>query len=125
MSPVVKTALTKMLKRLGLTIDPTMLKVKNVAAVMLTAELPAFGRPGQTIDVTVSSMGNAKSLSGGTLLAAPLKGPDGKTWAHRARRAVDRRLHRGRRERLVDEEEPHARRPDSRRRDARRRGTDA
>ena len=80
MSPVVKTSLTTMLKRLGLTVDPTSMKMKNVAAVMLTAELPAFGRPGQKIDVTISSMGNAKSLSGGTLLAAPLKGPDGKTW---------------------------------------------
>ncbi|MEO6777302.1 MAG: flagellar basal body P-ring protein FlgI, partial [Kofleriaceae bacterium] len=83
MSPVVKTSLVTMLKRLGITIDPSMLmmmKMKNVASVMLTAELPAFGRPGQKIDVTISSMGNAKSLSGGTLLAAPLKGPDGKTW---------------------------------------------
>jgi len=79
MSPVVKTSLTTMLKRLGLTVDPTSMKMKNVAAVMLTAELPAFGKPGQKIDVTISSMGNAKSLSGGTLLAAPLKGPDGKT----------------------------------------------
>jgi len=81
MSPIVKTAMTKMLKRLGLTIDPTMLKAKNVAAVMVTAELPAFGQPGQVVDVTVSSAGNATSLGGGTLLAAPLKGPDGRTWA--------------------------------------------
>ena len=76
-SPVVKTALTKMLKRLGNTVDPADMKMKNVAAVMLTAKLPAFGRPGQQIDVTISSMGNAKSLSGGTLLISPLKGPDG------------------------------------------------
>jgi flagellar P-ring protein FlgI len=81
MSPIVKTAMQKMLKRLGLTIDPTMLKAKNVAAVMVTAELPAFGQPGQNVDVTVSSAGNATSLGGGTLLAAPLKGPDGRTWA--------------------------------------------
>ncbi len=79
-SPVVKAALTKMLKRLGNTVNPTDMKMKNVAAVILTAELPAFGRAGQQIDVTISSMGNAKSLSGGTLLIAPLKGPDGKTW---------------------------------------------
>ncbi|MEO8552277.1 MAG: flagellar basal body P-ring protein FlgI [Kofleriaceae bacterium] len=79
-SPVVKTALTKMLKRLGNTVDPNDMKMKNVAAVLLTAELPAFGKPGQKIDVTISSMGNAKSLSGGTLIASPLKGPDGKTW---------------------------------------------
>jgi len=79
--PIVKSALTKLLKRLGLTIDPTDLKAKNVAAVVLTAELPAFAKPGMRFDVTVSSMGNARSLAGGTLLAAPLKGPDGKTWA--------------------------------------------
>src|SRR5262245_54237103 len=79
--PTVASSLTKMLKRLGLTIDPTQLKGKNVAAVMLTAELPAFAKPGMTFDVTISSMGNAKSLAGGTLLAAPLKGPDDRTWA--------------------------------------------
>jgi flagellar P-ring protein FlgI len=80
-SPMVKGALTKMLKRLGITIDPSDLKGKNVAAVMLTAELPAFAKPGMAFDVTISSLGNAKSLAGGTLLAAPLKGPDEKTWA--------------------------------------------
>lgn len=80
-SPMVKGALTKMLKRLGVTIDPSDLKGKNVAAVMLTAELPAFAKPGMTFDVTLSSLGNAKSLAGGTLLAAPLKGPDERTWA--------------------------------------------
>jgi flagellar P-ring protein FlgI len=80
-SPIVKGALTKMLKRLGITIDPNDLKGKNVAAVMLTAELPAFAKPGMTFDVTLSSLGNAKSLAGGTLLAAPLKGADDRTWA--------------------------------------------
>lgn len=80
-SPVVKSALTKSLKRLGITIDPTDLKAKNVAAVMLTAELPAFAKPGMTFDVTISSLGNASSLAGGTLLAAPLKGPDDRVWA--------------------------------------------
>ena len=57
------------------------MQLKNVAAVMVTAELPSFARPGQTIDVTVSSMGNAKSLRGGTLLMTPLKGADGKVYA--------------------------------------------
>ena len=79
-SPMVKGALTKMLKRLGVTIDPADLKGKNVAAVMITAELPAFAKPGMAFDITVSSLGNAKSLAGGTLLAAPLKGPDDRTW---------------------------------------------
>ena len=54
---------------------------KNVAAVMVTAQLPAFAQPGQTIDVTVSSLGNAKSLRGGTLLLTPLKGADGQIYA--------------------------------------------
>ncbi|HEY0252798.1 MAG TPA: flagellar basal body P-ring protein FlgI [Kofleriaceae bacterium] len=83
-SPVVKAALIKLLKRLGNSIDATAandMKMKNVAAVMITAELPAFGRAGQKVSVTVSSMGNAKALSGGTLISSPLKGPDGKTYA--------------------------------------------
>jgi flagellar P-ring protein precursor FlgI len=80
-SPTIKGALTKMLKRLGMTVNPAELKGKNVAAVMLTAELPAFAKPGMAFDVTLSALGNAKSLAGGTLLAAPLKGPDDKTWA--------------------------------------------
>jgi flagellar P-ring protein precursor FlgI len=80
-SPIVKAGLTKMMKRLGITIDPTDLKSKNVAAIAITAELPAFAKPGMTIDVTVSSFGNATSLAGGTLLAAPIKGPDGRVWA--------------------------------------------
>src|ERR1700743_1850467 len=71
MSPIVKTAMQKMLKRLGLTIDPTMLKAKTAAPVMVPAELPAFGQPAQLVDVPVSSAGNATSLGGGTLLAAP------------------------------------------------------
>ncbi len=80
-SPLVRGSLTKMLKRLGVSIDPNDLKGKNIAAVMLTAELPAFAKPGMTFDVTISSLGNAKSLAGGTLVATPLKGPDDRTWA--------------------------------------------
>lgn len=57
------------------------LQLKNVAAVLVTAELPAFVMPGQTIDVTVSSLGNAKSLRGGTLVLTPLKGSDGQIYA--------------------------------------------
>lgn len=55
--------------------------LKNAAAVMITAELPAFAKPGQRIDVTISALGRAKSLRGGTLLMAPLKGVDGQTYA--------------------------------------------
>ena len=57
------------------------MQLKNVAAVMVTAQLPAFAQPGQTIDVNVSSLGNAKSLRGGTLIATPLKGADGQIYA--------------------------------------------
>ena len=57
------------------------MQLKNVAAVMVTATLPPFARPGEAIDVTVSSLGNAKSLRGGTLLLTPLKGADGQVYA--------------------------------------------
>lgn len=71
-----------MLSQLGVNIPAgTNLQLKNIAAVMLTVTLPAFAKPGQTVDVTVSSLGNAKSLRGGTLLMAPLKGADGQVYA--------------------------------------------
>ncbi|MFA6013991.1 MAG: flagellar basal body P-ring protein FlgI [Gallionellaceae bacterium] len=71
-----------MLAQMGISIPPgTNLGLKNVAAVMVTASLPAFARPGQTIDITVSSVGSAKSLRGGTLLMTPLKGADGQIYA--------------------------------------------
>jgi len=71
-----------MLTQLGITLPPgASLQLKNVAAVMVTAVLPAFAQPGQQVDVTVSSLGNAKSLRGGTLLMTPLKGVDGQVYA--------------------------------------------
>lgn len=70
-----------MLGRLGIRIDPRDVRVRNVAAVMVTATLPAFSRSGSRLDVSVSSIGNARSLVGGTLLLTPLRGPDGKTYA--------------------------------------------
>ncbi len=84
----------------GVNLPPgTSLQLKNVAAVMVTASLPAFAQPGQPLDVTVSSMGNAKSLRGGTLLMTPLKGADGQVYAHGAgQRAGRRRRRRGRRQ---------------------------
>src|SRR5690606_4168744 len=63
------------------TLFPYTTLFRSVAAVMVTARLPAFARPGQTVDVVVSSMGNAKSLRGGTLLMTPLKGADGQVYA--------------------------------------------
>lgn len=80
-SPVVRRSLSNMLRRLGTRIDPEEIKARNVAAVILTTELPPFARPGMELDVTVSSLGEAKSLQGGTLVATPLKGVDKKTYA--------------------------------------------
>lgn len=77
-----KQSFKSMLDKLGVTIPASINpRIKNVAAVSLHAELPAFGKMGQKIDVTISSLGNAKSLRGGTLLLAPLKGMDGKIYA--------------------------------------------
>ncbi len=74
-------SISNMLEKMGLRVDPMAVRVKNVAAVMVTAELPAFARPGSKIDVTLSSLGDAKSLQGGTLVFTPLKGADGNTYA--------------------------------------------
>ncbi|EJL81312.1 flagellar basal-body P-ring protein [Polaromonas sp. CF318] len=81
-TPFTTQSLNNMLGQLGVTVPPgTNMQLKNVAAVMVTAVLPPFARPGQAIDVTVSSLGNAKSLRGGTLLMTPLKGADGQVYA--------------------------------------------
>jgi flagellar P-ring protein precursor FlgI len=74
-------SISNMLEKMGIRVNPVDIKVKNVAAVMVTATLPAFSRPGSKIDVAVSSMGDAKSLQGGTLLLTTLKGADGNTYA--------------------------------------------
>jgi len=82
--PYATQGLANYLKQLGLTLAPAQLaqlQMKNVAAVMVTAQLPAFARPGQLLDINVSSLGNAKSLKGGTLIATPLKGADGEVYA--------------------------------------------
>ena len=74
-------SVANILQRNGLTVDPTQIKAKNSAAVMITADIPPFLKPGARIDVTVSSMGDAKSLQGGVLLQAPLMGADGRVYA--------------------------------------------
>ncbi len=80
--PFTVQSLTSMLAQLGVVIPPNVKpQLKNAAAVIVSAELPAFAKPGQTIDVTVSSLGNSKSLRGGTLLMSPLKGADGQVYA--------------------------------------------
>ena len=118
--PFTRQSLQAMLERLGVNIRGQQIRTGNVAAVMVTANLPAFGTQGTRIDVTVSALGDAKSLQGGTLLVTPLLGADGNVYAvaqgslaiagfqaegeaakHRARRAhgrahLQRRHHRAR-----------------------------
>jgi len=81
-APFTTQSLATMLQQLGITLPPGVNpQLKNTAAVMVTAQLPAFAQPGQPIDVTVSSVGNAKSLRGGMLLLTPLRGADGNIYA--------------------------------------------
>ena len=81
-APFTAQSLNALLQQMGVTVPPgVQMQPKNVAAVMVTASLPAFAQPGQVIDVNVSSLGNAKSLRGGTLIATPLKGADGALYA--------------------------------------------
>ena len=81
-APFTSQSLTNMLSQLGVTVPAgTNLQLRNVAAVMVTADLPPFARPGQRLDIVVSSIANARSLRGGTLLMTPLRGADGETYA--------------------------------------------
>jgi len=81
-TPFTTQSITNMLMQMGVNLPPgTNMQLKNVAAVMVTADLPPFAQAGQGIDITVSSMGNAKSLRGGTLVMTPLKGADGQVYA--------------------------------------------
>ena len=81
--PYTTQSLNNYLQQMGITLPTgtTAPQLKNVAAVLITAQLPAFAQPGQFIDVNVSSIGNAKSLKGGTLITTPLKGVDGQIYA--------------------------------------------
>ena len=78
---LIQQSMKSMVSQLGLSTDSGSLNGKNAASVMITAELPPFIKPGQNIDITVSTLGAAKSLRGGTLLMTPLKGADGETYA--------------------------------------------
>jgi flagellar P-ring protein FlgI len=81
-APFTTQSLQAMLQQMGVTVPAgAAMQLRNVASVMVTAQLPAFAQPGQTVDVTVASMGNAKSLRGGILIATPLKGADGRIYA--------------------------------------------
>ncbi|MBL8332637.1 MAG: flagellar basal body P-ring protein FlgI [Rubrivivax sp.] len=81
-APFTAQSLQAMLTQMGITLPPgVQVQSKNVAAVMVTAQLPPFAQPGQPLDVAVASIGNAKSLRGGTLIATPLRGADGQIYA--------------------------------------------
>ena len=81
-TPFTTQSVQAMLQQMGINMPAgAAMQLKNVAAVLVTASLPAFAQPGQGIDINVSSMGNAKSLRGGTLIATPLKGADGQIYA--------------------------------------------
>jgi flagellar P-ring protein precursor FlgI len=74
-------SMSSMLEKMGVTVSPDEIKIKNVAAVMVTAELPPFARSGSRLDALVNSIGDAKTLGGGTLLMTPLKAADGQVYA--------------------------------------------
>jgi flagellar P-ring protein precursor FlgI len=81
-APFTTQSVTAMLQQMGVTLPPGVsMQLRNVATVLVTTQLPAFSKPGQTLEVTVSSLANAKSLRGGTLIATPLKGADGQIYA--------------------------------------------
>lgn len=81
--PITGQAMQNYLQQMGISLPPgaAALKLDNVATVVVTAQLPPFAQPGQVIDVTVSSIGSAKSIKGGTLIATPLRGADGEIYA--------------------------------------------
>jgi len=74
-------SLTNALQKMGIVVDPRRITVRNVAAVIVTARVPPSAKAGMTVDVDVASIGDARSLEGGTLILTPLKGPDGKIYA--------------------------------------------
>ena len=81
-APFTTQSVTAMLQQMGVTLPPGVnMQLRNVATVLVTTQLPAFSKPGQNLEVTVSSLANAKSLRGGTLIATPLKGTDGQIYA--------------------------------------------
>ena len=74
-------SLANILKRMGVTVEPTAIQVHNIASVMVTANLPPFAQPGTRLDITAGAIGDAKNLQGGLLLLTPLKAADGQTYA--------------------------------------------
>src|SRR5258706_5136759 len=80
-SKATRQSIANMLSRFDLAVPSDDVNTRNVAAVMITGQLPAFAHAGDTIDITVTSIGDARSLAGGSLLLAPLKGPNGRVYA--------------------------------------------
>ncbi|MFN2268514.1 MAG: flagellar basal body P-ring protein FlgI, partial [Desulfonatronovibrio sp.] len=80
-APFTIRSMVNMLESMGVSVDQNNLQVKNVAAVIVTADMPSSARPGTSLDVTISSIGDAKSLQGGVLIQTPLKGIDGNIYA--------------------------------------------
>lgn len=80
-APFASQSVLSLLRRLGVQADARQVRLRNVAAVVVTAKIPAFAKPGTKIDITVSSIGNAKSIAGGVLVQTLLKGADQKTYA--------------------------------------------
>src|SRR5579872_3903564 len=74
-------SLTNLLARMGVTVDPSLILVRNMAAVLVTADLPPFAQPGSRVDVTVSAVGDASNLQGGMLILTPMKAADGQIYA--------------------------------------------
>src|SRR5713101_8167522 len=75
-------SLTNILERMGVAVSPTAIRVTNTAAVLITATLPPFARPGMKVDVLVSAIGDASNLQGGTLIVSPLRSLDGQVYAN-------------------------------------------
>ena len=114
-----------MLAKFGVTIPASVasqMQLKNVAAVTVTADLPAFAKAGQTIDITVASIANATSLRGGALLMTPLRGADGEVYADGAGQRDGQRLRRRRQGRLARQRQRAERRAHPQRRHGRARG---
>ncbi|HEY3497939.1 MAG TPA: flagellar basal body P-ring protein FlgI, partial [Polyangiaceae bacterium] len=80
-APFAAQSLKALLRRLGVQVDAKQVRLRNVAAVIVTTNIPPFARSGTRLDVTVSSIGNAKSLVGGVLIQTPLRGADRRTYA--------------------------------------------
>ncbi len=114
-------SLANMLQRMGVTVDPTAIQIKNTAAVMVTATLPAFAQPGTHIDVTASAIGDAGTLQGGILILTSLRGANGQVYATAQGPVVTGGFAVGRARQQPDRQSPDSRaRPEWRHRGARR-----